>query len=150
MTFLKNKRRLIVLAIDLWIMAAVYLLCVLASVFASSDHSLQKEPVGYLINFIVFAFVLTLCRAWLRCYSNIWRYANSTVFLRQVLADAIGGVLVVVVTYFIQFIHIGLWMGCAFVTMSDIATLSSRFVYQYYYRNKNVNANTVNIARTLS
>ena len=139
MTILKNKRRLVLLCIDFCILAAVYGLCVIVSVFAAENHSLDIEPLGYLLNFIIFAFVLITVRAGFRCYSNVCRYANSTVFLNQVVADAIGGMTVVVATYFIPYVHIGLWMGCAFVTMSDIATLSSRFVYQLYYRSRNAN-----------
>ena len=144
MAFLRKKRRLILLFIDLWIMAAVYGLCVIVSVFSSPTQSLSLHPLGYISNFLIFALVIVVTRAGLRCYSNIWRYANSTVFLRQVVADAIGGIIVVLVTSFIPYVHIGLWMGCAFVTMSDIATLSSRFVYQLYYKNRNVNRNNQN------
>ena len=143
MMFLKNKRRFVVLLIDLFIIFALYGLSVIVSVFASDTNSLALKPLGYVINLAVFSLLLTLFRVVFKCYSNILRYANSTAFLRQVLADALGGISAVVITSFISYIHIGLWMGCAFVMMVDIATLSSRFVYQLYYRSRNV-SNTLN------
>ena len=85
----------------------------------------------------------------MRCYSNVWRYANSAVFIKEVVADAIGGMTAVIITHFISYVDIGLWMGCSFVTMCNIATLSSRFIYQLYYRNRNATVNTVNKKKTL-
>ena len=139
--FFKNRRRFLLLGLDLAIMLAVYALALISSIFASPNNALTLEPLGYILNGVIFALLLFSARFFLHCYSNVWRYANSLVFLKLVVADAIGGIIAVVLTHFIPFVDIGLWMGCSFVTMCDIATLSSRFVYQFYYRTRNVTAN---------
>ncbi|MBR5140589.1 MAG: polysaccharide biosynthesis protein, partial [Clostridia bacterium] len=147
MFFFKSKRRIFIYGIDLFIMMAVYALSLIVSVFASPDNALLLAPLGYILNAAVFVACIFCARFALRCYSNVWRYANSVVFLTQVVADAIGGIAAVLITHFIDYINIGIWMGCSFVTMCNIATLSSRFVYQLYYRNKNATVNSVNKAK---
>ncbi len=148
MFFFKNKRRIILLGIDFSIMLAVYALSLIVSVFASPVNQLTLEPLGYILNALVFSVCIFASRCAFHCYSNVWRYANSLVFLKQVFADAIGGITAVLVTHFIDYVDIGLWMGCSFVTMCNIATLSSRFVYQLYYRSRNATVNTVNKQKT--
>ena len=149
MFLLKSKRRLALLGIDLVIFIAVYALSLLVSVFASPTNELALSPLEYALNFLIFLVFILGARFLLRSYSNVWRYANSLVFLTLILADVIGGILAVLLTYFIGYVNIGLWMGCSFVAMCNVATLSSRFVYQLYYRNRNVTENTVNKSKTL-
>jgi len=147
--FLKNKRRLILLGIDFCIMIAVYLLCLIVSVFASPLHQLTLDPLGYILNALIFAALIFAARITIRGYSNVWRYANSIVFLKQIVADAVGGMAAVLITYFIGYVNIGLWMGCSFVAMCNVATLASRFIYQLYYRSRNASDNTLIKDKTL-
>lgn len=147
--FLKNKRRLILLGIDFCIMIAVYLLCLIVSVFASPFNQLTLDPLGYILNALIFAALIFAARITIRGYSNVWRYANSIVFLKQIVADAVGGMAAVLITYFISYVNIGLWMGCSFVAMCNVATLASRFVYQLYYRSRSASDNTLIKDKTL-
>ena len=136
MGFFKNKRRLTLFGIDFSVMTAVYCLSLLVSVFDSPSNQLSLDFFGYALNLLIFAFCIFTARCALHCYSNVWRYANSLVFIKQVIADAVGGIVAVLATYFVPYLNIGFWMGCAFVCMTDIVTLSSRFVYQFHYRNR--------------
>ena len=142
MFLLKNKRRILLLLIDFAIMMAVYGLSFIVSVLVS--NTIYLSPLGYILNALIFAFFIFAVRIVAGSYANVWRYANSLVFMRLVIADAVGGIAALLVTHFIGYVDIGLWMSCSFVTMCDIATLSSRFVYQYYYRSRKV----VNKAKT--
>ncbi len=148
MSFFKNKRRFILLGIDLFIMIFVYCVALLVSVFASSENKLLLQTGGYFLNFLLFVTLIFGARIFLRCYSNVWRYANSLVFLKLVLADAVGGIIAVLISYFINYINTGEWMSCAFVCMANIATLSSRFVYQLYYRSRNAGDSAVKKSKT--
>ncbi len=141
--FFKSNRRFILLGVDFCIMLFVYALSLLVSVFASPQNQLSLEPLGYVLNGLVFVVLIFASRFFIRCYSNVWRYANSTVFLSLVIADAVGGMAAVLITHFINYLDIGLWMGCSFVTMCNILTLTSRFAYQLYYKNRNVTGNAV-------
>ena len=138
MLLIKNKRRLALLFIDFIILMGVYGLSFIVSIFASTTNSLSLTPLGYILNALIFAFFIFAARIFIGTYVNVWRYANSLVYMRLVVADAIGGMVALLVTHFISYVDIGLWMSCSFVTMCNIATLSSRFVYQYYYRSRNV------------
>ncbi len=136
MYLLKSKRRILLLGVDACILLAVYALCLLVSVFATVENKLTLTVPGYTINFAVFVICIFSARIAMRSYSNVWRYANSLVFLKLIVADAIGGMAAVLITHFIYYVDIGVWMGCALVTMSNIVTLVSRFIYQLYYKNK--------------
>ncbi len=149
MFFLKNKRRFALLSVDFVIMIAVYALSLVVSVFASPQNQLLLQPLGYILNGLIFSICIFVSRMIGRCYSNVWRYANSLVLLKLVVCDAIGGMAAVLITHFINYVDIGLWMGCSFVTMCNIATLASRFVYQLYYRNRNVLSNVTTKQKTL-
>ena len=138
MLLIKNKRRLALLFIDFIILMGVYALSFIVSVFASTTNSLYLSPFGYILNALIFVFFIFASRIAAGSYANVWRYANSLVYMRLGVADAVGGIIALLVTHFISYVDIGLWMSCSFVTMCNIATLSSRFVYQYYYRSRNV------------
>jgi FlaA1/EpsC-like NDP-sugar epimerase len=144
MYLLKNKRKIVLLGIDACILFAVYALSLLVSVFATVGNSLMLTMPGYAIDFVVFAICIYLARSLMHSYSNVWRYANSLVFLKLILADAIGGMTAVIITHFIDYIDIGVWMGCAFVAMSNIVTLASRFIYQLYYKSRSSSEVTTN------
>ena len=145
MTVLKNKRRLALIMIDTAILLAIY--CMTLLVFALIDNNAFRavEPLGYLINVAGFYLAIMATRMVIGIYSSMWRYANSKTHLMLVLADALGGVVAIVVLHIIHTnlmgSFIGAWPSCAFVCMTNIATLSSRFVYQYYYRTVNAAQN---------
>ena len=137
MNFLKNKRRLILIGLDIGIMMAAYAAIILADIFAADK--LKLEPLGYAFNFAIF-LILGLCvRFSFSCYSNVWRYANSLVFLKLIVADAISGLAATIITHFIPYVNIGAWESLSLFCMYNIATLCSRFVYQLYYKTKNAN-----------
>ena len=86
------------------------------------------------MNFIVLAFFVFCARITARVYSIVWRYANSLSFLKIVIADVVGGITGLFITYFIQKIFIGLYQTISLVAMCNVVTLVSRFVYQQKYR----------------
>ena len=141
MNFLKNRRRVLLFGIDAMLFVAVYAFALLVSVFSSPSGSLKLDEWGYVLNCAIFFVCIFTARIILRTYSNVWRYANALVFLKTVAADAAGGVCAVLITHFIPFANIGLWMGSAFVCMANVITLTSRFAYQYKYRYQNAAVN---------
>ena len=146
MSFLKNKRRLYLMGIDAAILVAVYLFT-LTLIFTFTASRL--EPWGYVINFLVFAVSIFAARLVIRVYSNVWRYANSQSYIDIVLADAVGGIVGLLITYlpFIVDAHVGAWQVITFVALSDIATLFSRFAYQLIYKSGNKDVKSVQSAK---
>jgi len=133
MRFIKSKRKLYLACIDIGIMLFVYLLCA-AATFLADDLSLKG--VFYLVNFAIFGAVIMLTRVFFGVYGSVWRYANSKMYIAIVASDIAGGVVAFFVTALLgrNLFYIGMWASIAFVAMTDVATLSSRFCYQVLYR----------------
>lgn len=130
---MKSARRLILLCVDFAILLFVYLV---NGALIYLSETLPLEPIGYVINFCVFAFVIFTLRLVLKIYSNVWRYANSSIYLSIVVSDIAAGVLIVFLGLFrfADSFTLPLWQSISFVTMTDIVTLCSRFVYRIYYK----------------
>ncbi len=135
MLFIKNKRRLSLLLIDLALFAFTYGLLILISVLAEGGVAFKVST--YALSFLLFAFCIFAARVCFGVYSSVWRYASARVYLKLVIADAIGGCISVIIAQFSSF-DIGSWKECTFVCMLDIITLVSRFVYQHKYRRRNL------------
>lgn len=115
--------------IDVIIMLAVYLFAFLLEVV--TDRSELSDLGAYLLSFLLFSALIMSARFLMRVYTNVWRYANSAVYLYIVASDYLGGALGVFATYLIgSHVHIGYWTAVAIVGFIDSATLASRFVYQ--------------------
>ncbi len=130
MSFIKNKRKWMLLGIDLAIFTVVYGFALAIQSFASG---LGKHVYVYAVNCISFAALIFVSRMLIRIYSNVWRYANSLVYVKMVIADFIGGFTALLFTRLID-CAVGAWMSVSTVCMVSIATLVSRFVYQQFYR----------------
>ena len=136
MRFFSNKRKWLLLLIDLCIYAAVFCFTIFLKVYSAQSGG-QLEFLGYLHNFLIFAFFIFSARLTLRIYSNVWRYANSLVFLKMVFCDAIGGVLALCITQLLPDSYIGAWTSISLVCMCNVLTLVSRFMYQERYKRLN-------------
>lgn len=132
MNFLINKRKWLLLAIDF----AVYSIVFFATVCLQYYSSTAKEfnLTASLVNYLIFAFFIFAARFALRNYSNVWRYANSLVFLKMVVADIVGGVAALILTYILKQFYLGIWLILSTITMCNVATLVTRFAYQEMYK----------------
>ncbi len=129
-----NSKRMRLFCIDLAVCVAVY---AGAAICGLAFHNIELEFANYAINAAVFISMIMAARVACNVYFNVWRYAGSKTYMHMVVADIIGGFAAFTVTYFIQNAFTGLWFSVAYVAMTDIATLSSRFLYQQLYRYKN-------------
>ena len=129
----KIKRRILILGIDLSIFLLIYCIGVLLISFVEGGLG---DAVRYIGFFVISTLLLFLSRFIFGIYSNIWRYANSLVYLATILADAIGGFVAVLITclLFNDAFSIGVWKAILFIAVSNIATLGSRFIYRTRYK----------------
>lgn len=138
---LKNRRRLLLILIDVTIFTVVYAFCFLMQFFAPSRVSLAFS--NQMLNYLVCLVCLMTARFFINVYRNVWRYADPFTYLEVLVADMTGGLLALTITYFTKnfaySLYAGFWFTVAIMAVSYIATLSSRLVYQQYYRNQNVN-----------
>ena len=127
-----NIRKMVLVLIDIAIFAASVMLAVLLG-------SLKETPMPldfprHLIVAVIFIACILLVRSLFRCYTNVWRYANSRVYLFMVISDTIGGAIALLINYLIGFTHFGIFRSLAIVSIFCVCSLSSRFFYQQYYR----------------
>ena len=131
-----KNRKLLLFIFDAFTFFGVYCVMVLATLI-SGKNIYSDIFVKYLPNFLIFiSFVLTARLAG-RVYSTLWRYANSSSFLKMVLVDSIGGALSIIVTLVIPGVYIGNWESVSVVALFNVASLSFRFFYQWCYRQLN-------------
>ena len=116
MNFFKSKRKLLLMGIDLSVTLFAYLF---TSALMFFDGGLTRNIFDYLLNLSIFIVFIFSARILLSVYTNVWRYANSTVYLYMILADALGGASATLLTYiFSDYVFsIGVWQSFFFVAM---------------------------------
>ena len=139
---LKNKRRTLLVFLDALVLTTVYFVCVammaVAATMPNMAHIFDNFP-QVLGNYAVFLAAIMGMRFAFRIYHNVWRYANTRVYLEMILSDALGGAVAMALTYLIpSLLNLGLWRSAAIVSLFNIATLASRMVYQQYHKTANL------------
>ena len=89
----------------------------------------------YFINFAVVYFCIFSVRCLLKVYSNVWRYADSKVYLHLIGSDCIGAVIAFVITrlFMLEFCYISIFNLFLNVITFNLLTIISRLLYQTYH-----------------
>ena len=138
MSKIKVTRRTYLIGIDFLIALAAYLSVIaIGAIFGEGYQGIYT----YALSFAVFALCVFVSRFIFRTYVNVWRYANSTNYIKIILADVIGGGVFTLLFLIgaLQEYSIGLWHSISLVLIFDLATLISRFAYQMLYRHIKIN-----------
>ena len=137
-----NKRRYILIFLDTLVFTILYFACAVMIAVAAKIPNMGKvtDSLPQLLgNYAVFLVLIMAMRFIFRIYNNVWRYANTRVYLEIILSDALSGMLAIVLCYLIPgLLNLGLWRPAAIVALFNIATLASRMVYQQYHRSANL------------
>lgn len=139
-----TKRKCALFFIDVACFVCVYILFIVLSKFSWSGGN--DESI-YVLNAGVFLILIMISRLLFSVYNNIWRYANTKVFLTMMFADIVGGVAALLLTRIVSAkidIYIGIWQSIMLVALFDVLTLALRFLYQMRYQRLNVNVNEIN------
>ncbi len=131
MRIFKSRRTMLLLAIDISIFSSVYAFVTILNVISPSKTVLLA-PV--LAHYIISLFFFLAVRIGIGLYSNVWRYANTFVYLKIILADMASGIAILLLSLLIKDIYLGLWETASLFAMCCILTLVSRFLYQLRYR----------------
>lgn len=132
MSFFGNKRKWLLLLSDFFVYTAVFFATLILEAYPSWKFRLDFWECFF--NFCIFAVFIFVVRFAFRNYSNVWRYANSFVFLKMVFADAIGGIIAFLVSYFVPGMFLGMWLSVSMVCMCNGATIVSRLLYQEWHK----------------
>ncbi len=100
------------------------------------DNSIHYELKAYIISSAILICSMIVCRILAGIYLSIWRYTNTWVHLKMVLADAVGGILGALISYFTGFYH-DIWQFIILASLSALMALSSRFGYRLVYKHRN-------------
>ena len=133
MSIFTSRRRLCLVGVDFLIVFCTYLAIVALNTMLKG-YSLTVP--AYALDFSFSVAIIFVSRIFFRTYENVWRYANSTNYLKVVAADAVSGAVLVLVSLFSssQGYSLHVWQEIALVAIADIATLVSRFAYQMLYK----------------
>ena len=99
MSKIKVTRRTYLFCIDFLIALASYLAIIaIGAIFGEGYQGVY----AYAISFAVFAICIFVSRLIFKTYVNVWRYANSTNYIKIVAADIIGGGIFTVIFLFVD------------------------------------------------
>ena len=143
-----NKKKLLLFSIDVSIFLSINL--VFAAIYTFLLHKVDITLIGLTINIFFTLFCICASRFAFRIYSNIWRYASSPVFLKMVIADAVGSAIAIVVFELLTYNHIGFpvifhMLVCATYIL---VTLTTRFAYRVLldFKKTGITSNKINVA----
>ena len=120
MGILKSKRRLCLLGIDFLILVALFLINLSIMLVMSKPIPLFSD---YIFSIVIFALAIFVMRGIFRVYSNVWRYANSSIYIVMVLSDAVAGLLLLLfeISPWLTRAHLGFWQSALCISLVDIA-----------------------------
>jgi len=128
---LLSKRRLELMAID----TAIFLtLCLVISVLSTLEiDSLTVNGRFTPGKALLLYLCVMTARVGFGVYNTVWRYANTSTYLRLITADAAGGCVFLLVGRVSSAANLGLAYTLVMVLLVMLGTLTSRFLYQHLY-----------------
>lgn len=131
---LARFRKAILVAFDVFCLMLMELLFYVAVRFGGSvlEDGYQLYPY-YLVNSAILIGFIFPFRFLFRSYSNIWRYANTSSYIRILISDALGGICAMLVSW-VASLHGGRWFFVVVTVFNSLLTLASRFFYTMLYK----------------
>ena len=136
-----NKRKIQILAIDLFVFAAIFLGIVFLMESTALDFFgwILRDPSlvpVYFVSFFAFAAFVFICRFIFRIYRSIWRFAGAMEYLRLVVADFLGAVTFIVINEVLRLAFpsvpfLAFNVAVLLFLLNAFATIGSRLVYQW-------------------
>ncbi len=117
--------------------SALYFLLHFALGYLTESDALRYsyELLEYFLDAVLLVLCVLCVRVGMRIYSNVIRYANVKLYLKIIMADAIGGLAAMLVSFLI-FRRVAFWFFVTVTALNAILCLCSRFAYHLSYRNR--------------
>lgn len=112
------------------------LLLLVMDVLMLKAYPSSLSPVtatGFWLQFLVGAVSIFPVRIIGRLYHHVWRYGRTALYLRLMVLDMVGGVVYLVLDSFLPVEHITAIRKLVIVALNLLATMSTRFLYQFSY-----------------
>ena len=115
-----------------WLIAFLYL--VATRVFKSdiSDPNIRN----FVINSAILFVLIFGARLVFGIYLSIWRYTNTVVYLKMILADACGTVVAIPISAILAVYH-DVWQFGMIASLFALMSLGSRLSYRWVYKRRN-------------
>ncbi len=130
----ENSRRIILFFFDLLCFAIVDAFYLWTTVFV--DHHQTYRVDDFIINSLILLLFVMTTRLILGVYINLWRYTNTTIYLKLILADGIGCIAALICARFVGR-YTGVWHFTVVAALMALLTLTSRFTYRLLYKHLN-------------
>lgn len=131
---MEKSRKLILILFDIFCFVAMDAFYFWTTTYI--DRHQTYETGHFLTNSLILFLFMFAARLVLSVYFNIWRYTNTTVYLKMVIADGMGCILAVVFTRLIGQ-YTGVWHFTTVAALTALLTLTSRFAYRQLYKHLN-------------
>ena len=128
---MEHSRRIILLLFDIFCFAAVDAFYFWTTAFVDRHQTYEAGP--FLTNSAILIVAMLLARMVLGVYFNVWRYTNTTVYLKMVISDGVGCILALVIARLFS-VYSGVWHFTVVAALTALATLMSRFAYRQLYK----------------
>ncbi|MBE7060911.1 MAG: polysaccharide biosynthesis protein [Clostridiales bacterium] len=134
-------RRFTLFSIDILIFAIINALYYLLS-NSMGSIAVVSDKSFYFYNSLLLLGLMAISRMAFQVYNNVWRYTNTRAYLFVVIADAVAGIVAILVSRlvdtFTSGFFIGIWQSLTVASLTAITTLSSRFIYRLLYKHSNL------------
>ncbi len=134
MNFLKkNKRRMLLYAIDMSLYTVLYLIYYVTSHLGDGKGF---DDFGlHALNFAIFFACISASRVVFRAYFNVWRYANCRAYIDLVVADCVGGFAAFLITFILRsYAYVSVWKCITVTACFCLVSLTIRFAYQLLHK----------------
>ena len=128
---MEKSRKIILILFDILCFVIADAFYFLTTTFV--DTRLHYESRPYLIASLILFLSMFGIRMLLSVYFNIWRYTNTSAYLKMILSDGAGCILGLIIARIFGFYN-GVWHFTVVAALTALATLASRFVYRQLYK----------------
>ena len=134
-----RKRRTILILFDAICFAAVTAFYYLIALRAANSMPVDDMQTFFL-NALLQMFLVFAARYLLGIYNNVWRYSNTTAYMNLVVADAVGSMLAVFISWMMNRVYSGfykgVWQAVTIGSLTALVALMSRFSYSLLYKSR--------------
>ncbi len=131
-----RSRKVILTLFDFVCFAAISLVYLGTTKLFDQYSVLYTEYGKYALNSLLLFACMFAWRLVFKVYLSVWRYPNTAVYMKMVIADALGGISAILLSYALGLYH-DVWQFVILAALSALLGLMSRFVYcQLYKRRK--------------
>lgn len=131
MFFNFSRRKLALLSIDFAVLLILYTACAAVGYLTLG---VGIDFTVYLLYFLLSVVLVFSLRSAFHVYSHVLRYANSAVYISMVISDGIAAVILLAVGLIPSLATPPAILTIAYMALSNVATLSSRFLYRIIYK----------------